>query len=128
MEKLILQAAALVVLTAPTGHPPRPDKRSALGNYVSGQIPPSKRATVQKPGRPPYGYGYIDGQLVIDPREHSIVKQIVNLRKSGKSFNAIAIHLNGKKTPSRNQTQWTRSVIRGIILRHESKNAKPERE
>jgi site-specific DNA recombinase len=99
----------------------------SLRNYASGQIPSSKRATVQKPGRPPYGYGYIDGQLAIDPRENSIVKQILNLWRSGKSFNAIAIHLNGKKTPSRNQTQWTRSVVRRIALCHESKNAKPER-
>lgn len=99
----------------------------ALRNFMSGKKPTSKSSTVQKPGRPPYGYGYIDGQLAMDPREYSVVKQIINLWKSGKSFNAIAGHLNGMKTTSRNQTQWTRSVVRRIVLRHESETPKAKR-
>ena len=98
----------------------------ALRNYSSGRYPLSKRATVQKPGRPPYGYGYLDGQLAIDPREYSVVKQILDLWQSGKTFNAIAAVLNKKKIKSRNQKKWTRSVVRGIVIRHEARTQRTE--
>jgi DNA invertase Pin-like site-specific DNA recombinase len=102
-------------------------KGMALRNYVTGRNVPDSRSSAQKPGRAPFGYAYLDGRLEINPKEYSTVKQILNLWKSGKKFNAIAVHLNTKKIPSRNQTNWTRSVIRAIVLRHKSGTSKTER-
>lgn len=43
-----------------------------------------------KPGVIPYGYAYLEGQLVISPNEYKIVLLVVKLWQSEKSFKAIA--------------------------------------
>ena len=92
----------------------------ALRNYTSGRNVPYSRTRVQVPGRPPYGYAYLKGQMVIDPREYSIIQQILKLWKSGKSYNTISEILNKQKIPTRSHKLWIRCVVRSIILRHES--------
>lgn len=79
---------------------------------------------VKRGGTTPYGWAYLDGKLVIDPKEQIIVRQIIKLHQSGKSNQEIADHLNSKKIPTRNRAVWRRCTIRSIIFRHkeQSKN------
>ena len=72
----------------------------------------------------PYGFAYLEGKLVPDPREFKVVLTMVKLWQSGKSFKAIADRLNGQKIPTRMGKQWTRSVIRIVIKRHLDQRAK----
>ena len=66
----------------------------------------------------PYGFAYLEGQLVLDPREYKVVLAMVKLWQSGKSFKAIADQINGQKISTRLGKQSTRSVIRIVIKRH----------
>jgi hypothetical protein len=73
-----------------------------------------------KAGAIPFGYAYLEGQLVKDPKEFKILLQIQRLWKSGKSCSDIAAVLNNKKTPTRRGKRWGKSVIARIIKRHEA--------
>ena len=103
-------------------------KGMVLRNYVRGLNTSPSRTREQKPGRPPYGYGYLNGKLMKDPREYSVVQQILLIWSSGKSFQAITTQLNNQGTVSRNRKKWTRCVVRSIILRHKLKTEKPGEE
>lgn len=75
----------------------------------------SKRT--KRGGHTPYGYAYLDGKLLIDPKEQIVVRKILKLRQEGKTFQAIADELNRHKTPTRSGKAWIKSVIRSIVLR-----------
>ena len=92
----------------------------ALRSFSTCRSTPHSRTRVQIPGRPPYGYARLNGQLVIDPREYSTIQQILKLWKSGKSYNAISEILNKQKIQTRSHKPWIRCVVRSIIIRHES--------
>jgi hypothetical protein len=85
----------------------------AIGNGKAGDRKRSKRC-----GHTPYGFAYLDGQLVIDPKEHLIVRKIIKLHQSGKSNQSIANELNNQKIPTRLKGKWQKSVIHSIIKRH----------
>ncbi len=70
-------------------------------------------------GQAPYGFTYLDGQLVIDPKEHLICRKIFQLQQSGKSNQHIADELNHQNIPTRLKGTWQKSVINSIIKRHQ---------
>jgi len=72
-----------------------------------------------RPGTISFGYAYLEGKLVRDPKEYKIVLQIQKLWREGKSCSAIAAVLNGQKTPTRMGKRWGKSVIARILKRHE---------
>ena len=53
----------------------------------------------------------------MDPKEHLIARRILRLHQSGKSNQSIADIFNAKKIPTRKGEQWSRSVVRTIIIR-----------
>ena len=65
----------------------------------------------------PYGYAYLEGQLVVDPNQYKVVLRMVKLWHSGKSFIAIAKDLNDQKIPTRMGKRWTHSVVARIVRR-----------
>jgi hypothetical protein len=69
-------------------------------------------------GHTPYGFAYLDGQFVIDPVEHLVVRQIMKLYQEGKSIKTIADELNHQKVPTRLRRSWQKSVIQSIIERN----------
>ncbi len=69
-----------------------------------------------------YGYCWLNGKLVIDPREHKIVQVVIQLNQQGKSLRQIAKHLNAKKYPTRSGKGWATSVVQSILNHHKSKN------
>ncbi len=68
-------------------------------------------------GATPYGHCYLDGKLVVDNKEQQIIHRIVEMRKNGMSFRAIARFLNAKKVPTRFGKTWKHEVIKQIYLR-----------
>lgn len=72
-------------------------------------------------GHTSYGYAYLDGQLLVDPKEQIVVRKILKLHQSGMSGNAIANELNHQKIPSRTGKAWRPCVVIRIIKANQSK-------
>jgi hypothetical protein len=72
-----------------------------------------------RPGTIPYGFAYLEGKLVKDPKEYKIVLQIQKLWDSGKGSSAIATILNDHKALPRRGKCWRKGVIERILKRHE---------
>ena len=53
--------------------------------------------------------------MIINPDQTAVVKRIFADILSGKSTNTIADELNKEKVPSKKNTNWTSSTIRGIL-------------
>ncbi len=86
-----------------------------LRDTSNGKNLPQDRHSFKKSGLPPYGFAYLDGKLVIDPKEHLVVRKIIKLHQKGRSMRAIAIELNGQKIANRKGTKWHHGVINSII-------------
>ena len=55
---------------------------------------------------PPYGFAFLDGNLVVHPKEIHVVRKILALRKLKKSCCSIARQLNDLKIPTRENKKW----------------------
>jgi hypothetical protein len=95
-----------------------------LRNPQSGNPSKIDGTKNKRGGHKPFGYAYLDGQLLVDPKEQMIVRKIIKLHHSGLSGNAIARELNRQKIPSRNGKSWSPSVVREIIKRNKFINTK----
>ena len=73
-----------------------------------------KRGTY-KLSYPPYGYDYIDEQVVINEEQAPVVKRIFNSVLEGIGTERIARQLNEEKIPTKRNGNWTGSTIRGIV-------------
>lgn len=65
----------------------------------------------------PYGYDWLDGKLVVDPKEYRIVQKILRLWRKGQSARVIAEYLNQQQIPSRMAKRWFHSAVNRIINR-----------
>lgn len=63
----------------------------------------------------PYGYDYIDEQVVVNEEQAQVVKQIFNSVLEGIGTERIARQLNEEKIPTKRNGNWTGSTIRGIV-------------
>lgn len=80
-----------------------------------------------KPRRnPPYGYGWLSGELVKDPKEYPIVQLIESLWKQGRSVGEIVRYLNGRGYRSRLGRDWGYGVIKRIFRRINNIETKSE--
>ena len=82
---------------------------------------------VRRSGNTPFGYTYLEGQLVVDPQEYKLVLDIYRQWQSGKSFRAIARNLNGRGEATRFGKSWKHEVIKNIVKNHEDKLNKEKR-
>lgn len=75
----------------------------------STKTPEGKAVRQLRPigGTAPYGYDFLDGQLVIHPKEIHVVRRILNLRKEGRSYSSIARNLNEMGIKPRQANKWT---------------------
>lgn len=96
----------------------------SLRNSLNGNARHIDRLHTKRSGHTPYGYAYLDGQLLIDPKEQIIVRKILKLHQSGMSGNAIAFELNRQKIPSRTGKTWRPCVARRIIKANQTKKTK----
>jgi len=65
--------------------------------------------------RRPYGYDYIDGSLVVKPREATIVRRIFREYAEGRALHAIAADLNEDGIRSHRDRQWSKSGLRYML-------------
>ena len=63
----------------------------------------------------PYGYNYIDGNLVINDEEATNIKKIYSWYKNGKSMGVIAKMLNSTKIPTKKGGIWAKKTISTIL-------------
>lgn len=70
-------------------------------------------------GNTPFGFCYLEGKLVVDPREYKVVLEMHRLWKRGQGLRAISRHLNDKGIPTRFGKSWKHEVVKHIIERHE---------
>lgn len=81
----------------------------------------TQRATQLQAGKknvkPPYGFAYLEGQVVRHPKEYPTLLRIVGLWKKGRSLNSIATELNEKRVPSPMGKSWSFNSIDNIIKR-----------
>lgn len=64
---------------------------------------------------PPYGYDWNGEQMVINPEQAAVVKEIFTALLSGKGTHAIADDLNQRRVPSKRGGRWTATTIRGML-------------
>lgn len=89
----------------------------ALRNPLNGNASKIDNKRTKRGGSTPFGYAYLDGKLLMDPKEQIAIRKILNLWESGKSYQAIADELNDKKIPTRSGKPWIKSVVRSIIMK-----------
>ena len=70
-------------------------------------------------GHAPYGFASINGKLVEDPKEQSIVQKILKLRSTDMSLSDIARKLNAVKIKPRTSKAWDHSTVRSILNRYQ---------
>ena len=96
---------------------------SSLAESESHSISENEIWSIQKRFRngtfkisyPPYGYDYIDGDMVVNPEQSKVVKRIFDMVLSGSSTSQIAKALNAKGIPTRRGGSWTSTTINGMI-------------
>ncbi|MCW6662793.1 recombinase family protein [Aerococcaceae bacterium NML190073] len=64
---------------------------------------------------PPYGYDYIDGEMVVNPEQSEIVKWIFSQVLSGSSPAHIAKELNARGIATKRGGKWTGHTVNGMI-------------
>ena len=64
---------------------------------------------------PPYGYDWDGEQMVINPEQAAVVKEIFAALLSGKGTHAIADDLNRRGIPTKRNGRWTATTIRGML-------------
>src|SRR5690625_4052148 len=73
-----------------------------------------KRGTY-KLSYPPFGYDYIDEQVIVNEEQAQVVKRIFNSVLKGVGTERIARQLNEERIPTKRNGNWTGSTIRGIV-------------
>ena len=91
-------------------------RESAESHLSKSSAPPKPHS-----GNTPFGYRNLRGRLIMDAREIEIVHSIMELWTRGKSYSAIAAHLNGLGLKNRRATSWEHSLVRSIVERHKDK-------
>jgi hypothetical protein len=97
------------------------DAGTDLRPKCGGQRPVEKVAQKFRTGNAPFGYRILRGRLILDAAEIEIVQLVMNHWHSGKSYAAIARHLNDHKIKNRKATPWDHSLVRSIVERHKDK-------
>lgn len=62
-----------------------------------------------------YGYCWLNGKLVLDPKEYKIVQLILKLSQKGRSVREISNHLNDSDYPTRHGKPWGASAVQSIL-------------
>lgn len=64
---------------------------------------------------PPYGYDWDGEQMLVNPEQAAVVKEIFAALLSGKGTHAIAEDLNLRGVPSKRGGRWMATTIRGML-------------
>ncbi len=72
----------------------------------------------KRKGQIPYGYDYKKGELIKNNKEQEIIGMIKQLKLNGSSLRTIAMELNHKLIPTKNNGTWQANTIRKILQRN----------
>lgn len=75
-------------------------------------------------GAPRFGFKAVEGQLAPNEQEQAVIDLIKRHRKSGKSYNAIAIWLNGAGYKTKRGCQWRAEQVKQVLVKSKGKNKK----
>ena len=64
---------------------------------------------------PPYGYDWNGEQMLINPEQAAVVKEIFAAALLGKGTSSIAADLNLRSVPTKRNGKWTSTTIRGML-------------
>ncbi len=84
---------------------------------LGGTDGPIKSAFARRSSVAPFGFDYLEGHIVENPRELRTVQRIIDLWNSGLGHKAITRELNRLKLQTRKGKKWDHSVVSDIILR-----------
>ena len=107
-----------------TGFPKTTIRDALLEGGIVLRPDNKQAAKLEKTARPirlgiaPYGFAWLRGRLVSDPREGEIVRLIVQSRLAGQTNTAITQHLNRLRKRTRSGGDWAHSLVRRIVLRY----------
>jgi len=79
-----------------------------------------QKARAIRNGAAPYGFCWLRGRLVVDPKEIETARLVIQLWQSQQTFAAITRRLNGLKKKNRAGGKWDHSLVRSIIRRHKN--------
>lgn len=96
---------------------------SSLAESESRSISENETWSIQKRFRngtykiayPPYGYDYIDGEMVVNEKQSKVVRRIFAMMLFGSSSAEIARKLNKEGVATRRGGRWTPTTINGMI-------------
>jgi len=71
-------------------------------------------------GNTPFGFARLRGKLVVDAKEIETLRLILQLWRSGKTFHAIAVHLNSHQIKPRKGKAWQFASVRSVIQHHKA--------
>lgn len=78
-----------------------------------------KKQEREKGGAVAYGFAYLEGKLLVDPKEFKVVLEIYRQWQKVQSYRGVARYLNAKRITTRAGKEWTNEIIKRIIDRHE---------
>jgi DNA invertase Pin-like site-specific DNA recombinase len=79
-----------------------------------------KKAKGERVGEIPYGYDTVDGNLVPNDEEQTVISLIHEMRNERMSYKAIAQRLSEKQiTTKKGLKAWNYQTVRNIVKRHE---------
>ena len=87
------------------------------------ELRPHARRRGRAIGSAPYGYVWIEGELIEDQREQRVIQIILEHWWAGKKFSDIAEVLNRQKIRPRLAEKWDGGTIRKIVIRAQKSNA-----
>ena len=75
----------------------------------------------KRKGQVPFGWEYLNHNLVKNPDEQQIIRIMRQYASLGKSFRGIARELNRKLIPTKNNGIWQGNTVKKILERTETK-------
>jgi hypothetical protein len=92
----------------------------ALRAHSHSQIRKASGSSLMSVRTAPYGTCVVEGRLVEEPRETSVLRLILKLWEQGMSHCGIAKKLNDRKIKPRKADRWSQPTVGYIIKRHEA--------
>ena len=81
-----------------------------------GRTARAKKGKYHGGSRAPIGYRYIDGELVVDPYEASLIRKIFDMCESGMSPHRIAVELNDNNL-TRGDLLWNQTLLKNVLTK-----------
>lgn len=97
-----------------------------LRAHSHSQLSKDKKSKTLSVRNAPYGYCLVNGVLVEDPREMSVVALMVKWWNQGMSYGAIARKLNSQKIKPRKAAVWSQPTVGFIVQRQPDTNRRPK--